>query len=117
MVALVDSFQEAIKGYPAVVNRIIFPSQPNIGVLPLVRVVVVDPYHVEVVGLPPQFGMHFPRDHVPRFPLAAVLRRGSLRKVHPAAWRHHMDGRLGENDARPAIYGPNGLDGSNGCAN
>ena len=99
---------------PTRVTRAVLPSKPPVGMLPLVRVVVIDPDDIEISRVPAQLRLHGSGEHIPGFELCRVLIRRRPGQVGPVFRRQHANQRLGVHDASGRVDRPDRFDTGDG---
>src|SRR5512139_1295080 len=90
----VDFCQQLMERHPALVAWMILPAQSDVGVFPLVRVIIIESHDIQVFGMPTQVRFHLASHHIPGFELAGALGGCLLCQFRMASGRDNMDQRL-----------------------
>ena len=106
-----------MEGHPARITRRILPSQPNIGVFPLIRVIEFHADNVEISRMTTQVRFPDPGEHVVGLELALALLKSGIGKIWPRDRRDHMNNRIDVNDAGAAVDVPDRITAGNVGAN
>src|SRR4051794_30973008 len=87
------------------------------GMLPLIVVIKVHAYDIEIAWIATELGAERARQHVARFELAVSICRGFASQLRAAFRRNHVNHRLDDGDPRARRDVPDCIDAGNACAN